>query len=205
MMWWWMVVSGVLCSDCPLPGSIRVAAWITSSSGSRQRRRDHDGEMVRWWDMTDHTQHWLGRVTSSLLPHCCCYTFLHTFMLCLHYLISSHLSWEGHRRTCPSHSLSLISNIFCQNWTNTFAHLSYTVSLGLPMEGLTRMPVIQVGYEMRNVVHVERWYQQELTVNLLLSVTWSFLSYTNTTHFVGSPFVMKERHLTTLQGVPQNW
>ena len=38
----------VLCSDCPLPGSIRVAAWITSSSGSRQRRRDHDGEMVRW-------------------------------------------------------------------------------------------------------------------------------------------------------------
>ena len=33
------------------------------------------------------------------------------------------------------------------------------------------MPVIQVGYEMRNVVHVERWYQQELTVNLLLSVT----------------------------------
>ena len=33
------------------------------------------------------------------------------------------------------------------------------------------MPVIQAGYEMRNVVHVERWYQQELTVNLLLSVT----------------------------------
>ena len=43
-----MVVSGVLCSDCPLPGSIRVAAWLTSSSRSRQRRRDHDGEMVRY-------------------------------------------------------------------------------------------------------------------------------------------------------------
>ena len=43
-----MVVSGVLCSDCPLPGSIRVAAWLTSSSRFRQRRRDHDGEMVRY-------------------------------------------------------------------------------------------------------------------------------------------------------------
>ena len=203
MMWWWMVVSGVLCSDCPLPGSIRVAAWITSSSGSRQRRRDHDGEMVRYDG--PHTT-LIGprdqQLTAALLLlHISSY--IHVYIIL--YLVPGHLSWEGHRRTCPSHSLSLISNIFCQNWTNTFAHLSYTVSLGLPMEGLTRMPVIQVGYEMRNVVHVERWYQQELTVNLLLSVTWSFLSYTNTTHFVGSPFVMKERHLTTLQGVPQNW
>ena len=97
-------------------------------------------------------------------------SYIHVYIIS--YLVPGHLSvWEGHRRTCLSHSLSLISNIFCQNWTNTFAHLSYTVSLGLPMEGLTRMPVMQVGYEMRNVVHVERWYQQELTVNLLLSVT----------------------------------
>ena len=203
MMWWWMVVSGVLCSDCPLPGSIRVAAWITSSSGSRQRRRDHDGEMVRYDG--PHTT-LIGprdqQLTAALLLlHISSY--IHVYIIL--YLVPGHLSWDGHRRTCPSHALSLICNIFCQNWTNTFANFSYTVSLGLPMEGLTRMPVIQVGYEMRNVVHVGRWYQQELTVNLLLSVTWSFLSYTNTTHFVGSPFVMKERHLTTLQGVPQNW
>ena len=162
-------MSGVLCSDCPLPGSIRVAAWITSSSGSRQRRRDHDGEMVRYDG--PHTT-LIGprdqQLTAALLLlHISSY--IHVYIIL--YLVPGHLSWECHRRTCPSHFLSLICNIFCQNWTNTFAHLRYTVSLGLPMEGLTRMPVMQVGYEMRNVVHVGRWYQQELTVNLLLSVT----------------------------------
>ena len=66
-------------------------------------------------------------------------SYIHVFVYIISYLVPGHLSvWEGHRRTCLSHSLSLISNIFCQNWTNTFAHLSYTVSLGLPMGGLDK-------------------------------------------------------------------
>ena len=122
---WWMVVSGVLCSDCPLPGSIRVAAWITSSSGSRQRRRNHDGEMVRYDG--PHTT-LIGprdqQLTAALLLlHISSY--IHVYIIL--YLVPGHLSWDGHRRTCPSHALSLISNIFCQNWTNTFANFSYTV------------------------------------------------------------------------------
>ena len=114
--WWWCrgfcaVIAPSLAPSGSQHGSHPVAA---SDSG--------DGiMMVRWWDMTDHTQHWLGRVTSSLLPHCCCcYTFLHTFMFTLSYIIvPGHLSvWDGHRRTCPSHSLSLISITYCQNRTN---------------------------------------------------------------------------------------
>ena len=128
MMWWWFcaVIAPSLAPSGSQHGSHPVAA---PDSG--------DGiMMVRWWDgeiwRTTHNTDWAAWPAAYCRTAAATHFFIHS---CLHYL--SPLSvWDGHRRT--SHSFSLISNIYCQNWTNTFAHLSYTVSLGLPMGGLDK-------------------------------------------------------------------